>query len=89
MNLEDPIDNPDGGNYYPVATPPPEIPYPGGQNPRFPPNNDIEYKKCGLRSAYGIQARLKQLQYSADVAEFGEYPWQVWNLEIIHTTFPN
>ncbi|KAG8201921.1 hypothetical protein JTE90_027398 [Oedothorax gibbosus] len=77
VNLDDPIDNTDGGNHYPVAPPPPEIPYSGGSNPRYPPNNGVQYKKCGVRSAYGIQARLKQLRYSADVAEFGEYPWQV------------
>ncbi|GFQ85352.1 phenoloxidase-activating factor 2 [Trichonephila clavata] len=64
----------DDGNYYPVATPPPEpsIPYP----PRFP-NKPKPNDVCGVKKVYGIQGRLKQLQYSADVSEFGEYPWQV------------
>ncbi|CAL1266437.1 unnamed protein product [Larinioides sclopetarius] len=67
-------DNIDDGNYYPVATPPPEPSY--NTPPRFPDKTN-QYDVCGVRKVYGVQRRLKQLQYTADVAEFGEYPWQV------------
>lgn len=60
------------GKYYPIATPRPEIFYPTPARERVP-----ELETCGVRRAYGIYARLKQLQYPADVSEFGEYPWQV------------
>ncbi|GFS39960.1 phenoloxidase-activating factor 2 [Nephila pilipes] len=67
-------DDADDGNYYPVATPPPEPSFPSP--PRYP-NKGKSSDACGVRKVYGIQGRLKQLQYSADVSEFGEYPWQV------------
>lgn len=68
------VDDDTSGNQYPVATPPPEPYYP--IPPRFPEKVKPP-PVCGIRRAYGIQGRLKQLQYSPDVSEFGEYPWQV------------
>ncbi|KAG8175433.1 hypothetical protein JTE90_019131 [Oedothorax gibbosus] len=64
-----------GDNYFSVATSLPEMP--PEPNSTFPPESVIEGRKCGVRSAYGMQVRLQQLRYSPDDAEFGEYPWQV------------
>ncbi|XP_054706616.1 protein masquerade-like [Uloborus diversus] len=60
--------------HYPVATPPPD-PQPTAP-PRHPDRRD-EIETCGVRRALGVQSRLNQVQYPADVAEFGEYPWQI------------
>lgn len=70
----------EGKPYYPpTPAPKPEPYYPTFSRDRTP---DRDLEVCGIQRAYGIHSRLEQLQYPADVSEFGEYPWQVSSIEM-------
>nr|API81374.1 venom toxin [Hemiscorpius lepturus] len=52
------------------------LPKPIHPQPVYPgPQIGLHQGTCGIRKAVGVHARVKNLQYYDDSAEFGEYPW--------------